>query len=68
MNCPYCGGTMQDGYLKCSHRLKWGPEKTLAASDEDIVLSKRMFTELFVGTCIDAAYCKNCKKIIMTVE
>ena len=49
MNCSYCNAPMKDGYLKCSHRLKWGTEKTLAASDEDVVLSKRMFQEMLVG-------------------
>lgn len=68
MNCPYCREPMRDGYLKCSHRLRWGPEKTLAASDEDIVLSRKMLQEFFMGSCMEAAYCRTCGKIIVSVE
>ena len=68
MNCPYCNTLMQDGYIKSSHRMRWGKEKSLVASDTDMILSNSPWKEFFIGTSFAASYCPVCKKIILSVE
>lgn len=68
MQCPFCGEEMERGYLKSSQRIHWGKEQKLGFIPDDIHLTKNFWQGFFEGNFVEAYYCKQCKKMIISCE
>ena len=69
MKCPYCNDDMEFGYIKAAgEKLSWTPENEKrpmtrwGISKNGIELGAYSF---FSGSCVNAAYCPACKKVII---
>lgn len=68
MHCPYCGKELEAGYLKSSHAVQWGRERSLWSAADDIRLSRLSVDALFDGFAVEAMRCGSCKKLIVFLE
>ena len=68
MKCPYCNKEMEKGYFKNGHITRWGKTKKFGFSRDDIKITKDTLRGAFVGYCIEAHYCRNCKKFIVPFD
>ena len=68
MNCPYCNKEMKSGFLKSSHLIYWGEDKTLAPFLNGIRLTKFNLEGFFKGNFVESYYCSDCKKIIVSFD
>jgi hypothetical protein len=66
MECPYCGGEMEKGYLQGSHEVYWSKAKRIFGScviEGDIVI-----IEAPMGICDGDSYvCRKCGKVIIDI-
>ncbi len=67
MQCPYCDGEMQRGYIKCERPFVWSPNKKIHLINikrkEDIQLSQGFWD----GCYVEAYVCPACKKMILDI-
>ena len=68
MNCPYCNEELENGYIKSSHSVYWGPNRKLGLVGNDFVLAKPSLKGIFEGLFTEAHCCKKCKKIIISFD
>lgn len=72
MTCPYCKKEMKYGSISAYNRLSWTPEGERACggtkwakSPNGVVLAEYF---LLGAATVDAAYCEECKKIVIDLE
>ena len=68
MNCPYCSKEMASGFLKSSHFIHWGEEKSLGFLPNDLKLTKLNFEGMLKGNFIESHHCSYCNKIIVSLR
>ena len=64
MNCPFCNGEMEEGFLQGMRRVAWVKKKhkiTLLAKEGEILLDNNVFSDFF----IPASIWKYCKKVVL---
>ena len=62
--CPYCGGTMEFGYIKSSHPINWVKPGSGFYKKSYQISSDGSNFELFSGYKLQAHRCTKCKTII----
>ena len=67
MNCPYCGGTLEEGFLQSSHRIAFVKESRwlgirTSRGDRNLPFSPLR------GAFFPAHCCARCHKIIISLE
>ncbi len=67
MNCPYCSKEMASGFLKSSHFIYWGEDKSLGFLPNDLKLTKFNFESMLNRNFVESHYCSNCNKIIVSL-
>jgi len=60
MKCPFCGSDMQSGFLQSGQNFHWGPER----DERTFRVSKGFWN----GCWAEGFFCKDCGKIILSVE
>lgn len=69
MICPCCNTEMNVGYLKSSHYIHWGKEKSLGFIPDDIKLTKgQRFQGFFEGFYVKSYHCSTCNQIIIALD
>ena len=68
MNCPFCNKDMKKGFLKSSHYMHWGEEKSLGFLPHDLKLTRFSLEAMLKGNFVESYYCSECKKIIVSIE
>ena len=67
MNCPYCGGSMVDGFLRSSHRISFIKQIRLLGIRPSEGDRNLPFSPL-KGAFFPAHCCTHCKKIVISLE
>lgn len=62
MDCPYCKGDLEKGYIKSSHAVHWGPAKEFGFVNDDIVLAKPSMRGILERHFVEAHCCKKMQK------
>ena len=69
MICPYCHREMETGYMKSSHFIHWGKDKSLGFIPDDIKLTKgQFFQAFFEGYFVKSYHCSTCNQIIIALD
>ncbi|MDO4531676.1 MAG: PF20097 family protein, partial [Bacillota bacterium] len=68
MKCPYCNHKIEGGFLKSSHHITWGKEKAMGYQEDDLSLTKMNLDSFFKGFFVKSYYCKDFKKIFISLE
>lgn len=64
MNCPFCNGEMEEGFLQGMRRVAWVKKKhkiTLLPKEGEILLENNVFSDFLIPAYI----CKYCKKVVL---
>ena len=68
MVCPYCGKEMEHGCVQSARPVLYSPRKKkvffTASEPEEFYLTDGVWNGSFVG----ADYCKDCKKVVISLE
>lgn len=66
MNCPYCGGEMEKGYVKTSHPVVWSKNKRrkIFDTEDDVFLTD---FGLFSSKNENSYLCRSCGKVIIDI-
>ena len=67
MNCPDCGGVMENGFLQSSHRIAYVKQPRWFRIRESQGDCNLPFSPLR-GAFFPAYHCTHCKKIIISLE
>lgn len=67
MQCPFCNGAMEQGFLQSGNMLVWVKKKhylSLLPKDGEVLLDRNYLS----GATIPAWICKSCKKLVAEYE
>lgn len=68
MNCPFCGGEMEEGFLRCddADQLRWAPKGKTASGRRRAGYGVRSGIPLFRGAEWGGTYCIRRRKLTFT--
>ena len=66
--CPYCGNPMKRGFVQSSHQIYFNEGKRRFFASGDLRSRNISRFDIIKAPSVKAAYCANCKKIILDLE
>ncbi len=67
-SCPYCKGPLKIGYIQSSHQIYFNEGRKRIFASGDLKSKCISSPGVLKAPGVKAAYCINCKKIILDLE